>query len=830
MMRKLLLLLFVGCYLMGFGQNPSLQTINASACQTYTTQQGQIITQSGTYVEAIPNVLGLDSLIITYNLAIGGDDFNGITTQLTSTNCVPGSSGSASVLLNPFLVEEASIVLFPGLPPIQLQGGPLISEYYSGIGQIQAIEIYNTDVGSIDLGGYNLVNSSNQEYNLPQNTIVPAHSTLVIAHPNSGLSAVLYTNVIDGTPIVLRSFNQAPIDTINLDYAIPVINQTIIRKHTINLYTNGYYNFGNYTPSEWLTAGLTPNTLGSHYNPSPFYSVVWNNGFTGLNQTNLAQGDHSYSVVHNSSGCVVLQDTVTITTLQNDSISITPSPAFGNAPLNVAFANQTPNLNNYNFTWYFGDGTSQQSNSPFLSHTYTQNGYADVTVMADNLTNGCISSQTFNDMIFVIGGVTCVHTSTINQTGPLTGCVGDSILLSSNTDPSFTYQWNRNGIPVSGATGSTFYPTLGGTYTVTIYQNNCPVTSAGISLTFNLLPLVPTITSVGSITPCLGGSMTLSAPNGFASYLWNSGSTANSLIVTQSGNYIVTVTNNNSCSQNSNPFAVNASFMAVPQVCIVGVDSLTNENRVVWEKPLTQGIDSFYVYKESNVSNIYTKIGATDFNALAIFLDVNSNPAVQAYRYKISALDTCGVETNVGNFHKTVHLSINQGLGGAWNLIWSHYEGLIFGSYNIYRGTDPSNISLLTTIQSNLNSYTDLSPPAGPLYYQIELVNPVNCDPTKIVNYSAAKSNIVNNFSSGIIEIANKFIKLYPNPTNGLVTLEVSLEKIGKGYSIQDFSGRIIRVGKISSAQEQIDLQGVARGVYYLSIENGSSVIKLVKQ
>jgi hypothetical protein len=830
MMRKLLLLLFLGCYLMGYGQNPILQTINASVCQTYTTQLGQIITQSGTYVETIPNVLGQDSLIITYNLAIGGyDDFNGITTQLTSTNCVPGSSGSASVLFNPILAIE-EIVMIPGLPPTQLQGGPIISEYYSGIGQIQAIEIYNTHVGSIDLGGYNLVNSTNQEYNLPQNTIVPAHSTLVIAHPNSGLSAGLYTNVIDGTPIVLRLFSQAPIDTINLDYAIPVINQTIIRKHTIIQLTNGYYNFGNYTPSEWLTAGLTPNTLGSHYNPSPFYSVVWNNGFTGYTQTNLAQGVHSYSVVHNSSGCVVLQDTVTITTLQNDSISITPSPAFGNAPLNVAFANQTPNLNNYNFTWYFGDGTSQQSNSPFLSHTYTQNGYADVTVMADNLTTGCISSQTFNDMIFVIGGVTCVHTSTINQTGPLTGCVGDSILLSSNTDPSFTYQWNRNGIPVSGATGSTFYPTLSGTYTVTIYQNNCPVTSAGISLTFNLLPSVPTITSVGSIIPCLGGSMTLSAPNGFASYLWNSGSTANSLIVTQSGNYFVTVTNNNGCSQNSNPFAVNASFMAVPQVCIVGVDSLTNVNRVVWEKPLTQGIDSFYVYKEINVSNIYTKIGATDFNALAIFLDVNSNPAVQAYRYKISALDTCGVETNVGNFHKTVHLTINQGIAGAWNLIWSHYEGLIFGSYNIYRGTDPSNISLLTTIQSNLNSYTDLSPPAGPLYYQIELVNPVNCDPTKIVNYSAAKSNIVNNFSSGIIEIANKYINLYPNPTNGLVTLEVSSEKIGKTYSILDFSGRIIRVGKISSNQEHIDLQHVARGAYYLSIDKSSSVTKLIKQ
>jgi hypothetical protein len=80
------------------------------------------------------------------------------------------------------------------------------------------------------------------------------------------------------------------------------------------------------------------------------------------------------------------------------------------------------------------------------------------------------------------------------------------------------------------------------------------------------------------------------------------------------------------------------------------------------------------------------------------------------------------------------------------------------------------------------------------------------------------------------VPINENSINLYPNPTNGNITLETSSELVGKLYSILDFSGRIIREGKISSAQEQIDLQGVARGVYYLSIENGSSVIKLVKQ
>jgi hypothetical protein len=512
----------------------------------------------------------------------------------------------------------------------------------------------------------------------------------------------------------------------------------------------------------------------------------------------------------------------------NDYISITSNPAFGNAPLNVAFANQTNDFSNYNFTWYFGDGTSQQSNAPFLSHTYTQDGYADVTVIANNILTGCSSSQTFNDMVFVIGGVTCTHTATINQSGPLSGCAGDSILLSCNTDATFTYQWNRNGVPVSGATTSSFYPSQSGSYSVTIYQNNCPVTSAGISVTMNALPSVPNITSSGTIVPCSGGSMTLTAPSGLTTYLWNTGATTNSINVSQSGNYFVTVTNSFGCERTSNLFPVNASNMAPPQVCIVGIDSLTNENRIVWEKPLTLGIDSFYVYKESNVSNVYTKIGATDYNDLAVFLDVNSNPAVQAYRYKISALDTCGVETNVGDFHKTIHLTINQGVGGAWNLIWSHYEGLNFGSYNIYRGTSLSNMALLTTIQSNLNSYSDLTPPTGAVYYQIEVVNPVNCDPTKILNYGVSKSNIVNNGQSGLNEDLISVFQVYPNPTNANLTLEVSHDLVGKNYFFTDFAGRIIHQGKIYSSKEQIDLQAISNGSYFLQVEE--KAIQVVKQ
>lgn len=256
-----------------------------------------------------------------------------------------------------------------------------------------------------------------------------------------------------------------------------------------------------------------------------------------------------------------------------------------------------------------------------------------------------------------------------------------------------------------------------------------------------------------------------------------------------------------------------------PQICIVGLDSITNKNRVVWEKPLVNYIDSFYVYKETTVGNVYEKIGALSYSALAVFLDVNSNPAVQAYRYKISALDTSGNQTSLSDAHKTIHLTINQGVGGVWNLIWSNYEGLNFGTYNIYRGTDPSNMTLLTSIQNTLSSYTDLTAPSGLVYYQIEIVNPSNCDPTKSINYGNSRSNIVNSSESGIAEDMVSEVAIYPNPAYDFITMEVPSKFIGETFYVKDYTGRTLKEGVISSKTNVINLSHFSSGAYFIVVK-----------
>ncbi|MBM3455100.1 MAG: T9SS type A sorting domain-containing protein, partial [Bacteroidetes bacterium] len=188
------------------------------------------------------------------------------------------------------------------------------------------------------------------------------------------------------------------------------------------------------------------------------------------------------------------------------------------------------------------------------------------------------------------------------------------------------------------------------------------------------------------------------------------------------------------------------------------------------------------------------------------------------------------VETPLSDFHKTIHLTINQGVGGAWNLIWSHYEGINFGSYNIYRGTSSSNMTLLTTIQSNLNSYTDLAPPTGAVYYQIEIVNPNNCTPTKSTNYGSSKSNIATNDINNIIEISNEFISVYPNPTTADFTIEITKGLIGEEYLITDFSGRLLRSGIFYSNKEKVELDMFSNGIYLIQIKNRNIQQRIIKQ
>lgn len=581
---------------------------------------------------------------------------------------------------------------------------------------------------------------------------------------------------------------------------------------------------------------LTAAPVGSYVTPVTY---LWSpaaglSATTGASVTTTTIATKTYNVtMTTANGCSGSDTTRVTVNPPNFSLAFSATQQLLSTPPFIAqFSNSTPSLASYTFIWYWGDGTSTQNNNATVFHNYAYNGNYDVTLVAVSIATGCSNTLFQGGYIFCTGGTGCALSAGVNAPQGTSKCTGDTILLTCNTLASYTYQWNLNGAPISGATTSTYNATVGGNYSVTISDGSCSVVSQPKLISFTAPPASPTITQTGNISLCGGGNVFLSTSSGYTSYLWNTGATTQNINATSSGVYSVSVTTGGSSCKASASYSLNASAMASPAICMVGVDSATNYNMVIWDPAISTQIDSFIVYKEGIVANQYNRIGAVDYHAFSTFIDVNSNPAQQAYRYELAIRDSCGTITLLSSFHKTIHLTINQGVGNSWNLLWNHYEGFTYGTYNIYRGTTSLNMTLLTSLASTNSSYTDLSPPIGYVYYQIEAINPSGCNPTtRMVNYAASRSNVVDNGGTVITGFEdfsqNNLFTLFPNPaTNDLTILFNNITSGGiRTIEITNPLGQIIISKQVNvnsnGFSEHIDITDISNGIYFVKINDG---------
>ena len=112
-------------------------------------------------------------------------------------------------------------------------------------------------------------------------------------------------------------------------------------------------------------------------------SLTWIDGITYTSSNN--------SAIYNSTssfGCdsmIILN--LTINDFQTNFSE--SSNSFLAPPFSVHFSNNTPNLSNYISTWDFGDGTVIQDNSDSIFYEYLYNGNYDVTLVVEDIVNGC---------------------------------------------------------------------------------------------------------------------------------------------------------------------------------------------------------------------------------------------------------------------------------------------------------------------------------------------------------------------------------------------------------------------------------------------------------
>ncbi len=179
---------------------------------------------------------------------------------------------------------------------------------------------------------------------------------------------------------------------------------------------------------------------------------------------------------------------------------------------------------------------------------------ADVTTNSTNLVFNSLPSPPD-----VVNGVSC-------GAGVLT-------LTASGGSPG-DYRWYTDSplTLIAGEEDETFVtPSLSTntTYHISLVDTFCESVPVPITAIISSLPAQPVITSTiapvgNAVTICSTTALTLSAPNGFSSYLWSNGATTQQISVTASGTYSVTVTNADGCSS---PASEDITVTVIPAPC-----------------------------------------------------------------------------------------------------------------------------------------------------------------------------------------------------------------------------------------------------------------------
>lgn len=588
-------------------------------------------------------------------------------------------------------------------------------------------------------------------------------------------------------------------------------------------------------------------------------SYQWlKNGDTLIGETNskyTVRHSGEYSVITTSltSECSVLSPSAFVTINDNNYL-----PDFsGNSqymvtpPFAVAFNNLTPNANKYNFKWSFGDGKDSVCNNTPIFYVYKYSGLYDITLIAEDKITGCSDTISKPNFILCENGPVNPCNLSVNIISNINypTCPKDTVILTANSQGALKYQWVLNGTILINDTNKVCYAIETGYYQVIVFDNICSLVSPPFTVT-RFPVIVPEIFAEGQLCPCTQDSIMLYTPQ-FSNYIsvkWSNLSNNYSTYVFQSDFYTVSVTDNNFCTTSSLPYAVNASLVSPPDICIALVDSSLGKNRIIWDTPPEIAlIDSFKIYKQTSAGN-YSLISAVPNNIREI-VDYSSAPFVHSDFYRISVVDTCNIESLPGNFHKTTHLNISPAIPQGFALTWDHYYGFNFNKYYIYRGFSNSTMQLYDSIAYNplVFTYTDTTSIQAALYYMISAVKtgiPCYGNGSKDMSgpYSQSISNIIDNivlidtssYQGIIINMANeKEIVLFPNPAGNKIYIKYNnFENSNIYVEIYDLLGNLLLSQILNKNTASINLQNINNGLYLIKIKTkeGLYVKKFIKK
>jgi len=400
-----------------------------------------------------------------------------------------------------------------------------------------------------------------------------------------------------------------------------------------------------------------------------------------------------------------------------------------------------------------------------------------------------------------------------------------SLALHGQNNPSghpAQLQWKFNGTLVG--TSELYTATQYGHYTLTV-KDSCGTATYSMNISY----ANPDHVDLGpDQIICYLSTTTLDATtNNALTYAWSNGATSPTLVVDTTGTYAVTVTNSNGCNSRDT-IQVTATIPIKPTIKVVtaNMNHLSPNfglNIVKWDSLLTSGS---FIKTYRLIGANWTFMGITP--KINGYYQDNISSAAFAQYYKISSVDSCGNESSMSGYFKSLKCwgvrTINNDVQVEWESVdieTSSKEAYSVQQYDIYRFANGIPIWIGTTGSGN-TTFTDYNATLNDTGYAASAV-------------VASSKTLFNAFSNpayvdtttGIEELnAENAINVFPNPTPNYITVTGIEEFTAIVY---DSDGNQLLMQK---NQCIVNLDSFCPGTYFVAIASKkvNEVKKVIKE
>lgn len=381
--------------------------------------------------------------------------------------------------------------------------------------------------------------------------------------------------------------------------------------------------------------------------------------------------------------------------------------------------------------------------------------------------------------------------------GSLIFCQGDSVkLLAMTSTNGWTYQWNKDGNPIPGATSPIYYAKTTGDYTVTVTTLQYTATSLPITVT-SVAPPMTQINATGALIYCTGTDLKLKAsPNGL-NYQWQLNGTnittnGNDSILTvrSAGSYTVIV-GNIGCTRTSTATVVSPG----PLVVDLGPDIHGCE---IKGQPYI--LDAGHPGAKYSWSTGDTTETVKIFNGTGKYtVTVNAGPG---------CLSSDSVNVEIDPLPTVNGISASKSSSNTY----------------MFSPSGPQNVTSYLWIfndQGHLTYSNDSIPPAktysASMIVTLIVTNKCGSDTTVLVDWATKVKNITTNDFE---------VSLYPNPATEKVTLSVTGGITFDEITVMNSLGQVVlreTAGNVKT--HDINVSGLADGHYMIRANTTGGIV-----